>query len=645
MTDVNLTYSVGTCSVAVSGTTVTGVSTLWGQSANVRQWDLISIDGGPLTPITASPADDTHLTIPAWASAVKSGVGYVIYQVSPLRFVGGQAMADVDDMLAKLNTDGWYRYVNPAYSDPTAQGITANEGQFALKYTTGEVWIMTSGAWVLVGTFKAFGVAAPYDNTKTYSLQDVVTSGGSSYVWINATSGSGHAPPNATYWAVLASIGSTGAVPLTALSAWVTSTAYVSGPPASYVSQGGSSYECLVAHTSGTFATDIAAGKWGIVASKGVDGNTYGGSSTTSLAIATGSTAFTGVATNLAYQVGNYVRASSAAGGANFMEGPVTGYTGGTLTLNVSKTGGSGTHADWNLSVSGAPGTGDILSTNNGSDFANVDTTLANLHGVSFASQALTSAQRTQARTNIGSPISGHLFGLTLSTAGSSSTFGIAAGDATDSTNIALMALASAYTKTRTSWAVGSGNGALDSGGGTAASTWYHVFLIQRPDTGVVDVLISLSATSPTLPTNYTLFRRIGSMLSDGSANWVLFSQNGDEFLWSTVPTEINGAPSITTATNLQLTVPTGIKVNALLNAGGTADSSTSGRVYISSLDGSDQTGVVNVGILAANTNAAFAQLNIRTSTAGQIRIRMDSTGSKLFVGTAGWIDTRGRLG
>lgn len=347
MTDVNLTYLVGTVSVAASGTVVTGAGgMLWSQSPNVRQWDAISIDGGIPVPIVASPADDTHLTIPTWQGGVKTNVNYVIYQLSPLRFAGGQTMADVDNMLQKLNTDGWYRYVNPAYTDPTAQGLVANEGQFALKYSTGQLWIMTSGVWVLVGIYKGFGVAAPYDNAHTYGLQDVATSGGSSYVFINSTPSAGHAPPNATYWAVLASIGGTG----------------VAGPT----------------------------------------GAGYGGSSATSFAIGTGSKAFAGVATNLAYLVGNYVRASSAASGVNFMEGNVTAYSGGTLTINVTKTGGSGTHADWNFQVAGAAGTGDLLSTNNLADVVNPTTSLNNLNGLSFgASQSLTLAQQIQAIENL----------------------------------------------------------------------------------------------------------------------------------------------------------------------------------------------------------------------------------------------------
>jgi hypothetical protein len=48
-----------------------------------------------------------------------------------------------------------------------------------------------------------------------------------------------------------------------AYAAWVTTTAYI---PGNLVTQGGLYYRCLVAHTSGTFATDLAAGDWALTA-------------------------------------------------------------------------------------------------------------------------------------------------------------------------------------------------------------------------------------------------------------------------------------------------------------------------------------------------------------------------------------------
>src|SRR5262249_12724701 len=56
---------------------------------------------------------------------------------------------------------------------------------------------------------KGFGVAAPYDPSKTYNVQDVVTLDGTSYVAIAPSTG--QTPPNAAFWTVLAAKGGTGA--------------------------------------------------------------------------------------------------------------------------------------------------------------------------------------------------------------------------------------------------------------------------------------------------------------------------------------------------------------------------------------------------------------------------------------------------
>lgn len=93
----------------------------------------------------------------------------------------------------------------------------------------------------------------------------------------------------------------------------------------------------------------------GVQGATGATGAGYTATSTTSLTIGTGSKAFTTQA-GLAYTVGARARASSAANGANYMEGLVTAYGGTTLTINVTQTGGSGTLADWNINLAGDVG-------------------------------------------------------------------------------------------------------------------------------------------------------------------------------------------------------------------------------------------------------------------------------------------------
>ena len=82
----------------------------------------------------------------------------------------------------------------------------------------------------------------------------------------------------------------------------------------------------------------------------------FGGTSSTSFAIGSGSKAFA-TQENLAYTVGSRVRiASSASPTTNYMEGVVTAYSAGTLTVNVSLAVGSGTHTDWLFSLAGEVG-------------------------------------------------------------------------------------------------------------------------------------------------------------------------------------------------------------------------------------------------------------------------------------------------
>lgn len=63
-----------------------------------------------------------------------------------------------------------------------------------------------------------------------------------------------------------------------------------------------------------------------------------------------------------------------------------------------------------------------------------------------------------------------------------------------------------------------SGANGLDTGT-VAASTWYSVWVIYNPATATTAGLLSISATSPTLPSGYTYKARVGWIRTDGTAN------------------------------------------------------------------------------------------------------------------------------
>lgn len=246
-------------------------------------------------------------------------------------------------------------------------------------------------------------------------------------------------------------------------------------------------------------------------------------------------------------------------------------------------------------------------------------------------------------------PLPGYLSGLTLSNDATTpaTVLDIGTGAACSNDNTTMMPLVTALTKKLNAvWAVGSGNGGLDIGA-VAASTWYHVFLIMRPDTGLVDVLFSLSATAPTMPTNYTKKRRIGSIMTDASAHIWAFTQLGDEFLWidptlGTASWIFSNAAISTTPTLFGFNVPPGVKVIVIIDA--FVATSAANNLTLRS---PDQTINSTVSVnLTGNTGAiaSAGQFRIRSNTSGQINVNGSAAAAGgLYMGNIGWVDNRGK--
>lgn len=111
-----------------------------------------------------------------------------------------------------------------------------------------------------------------------------------------------------------------------------------------------------------TFRTELNA--WGAALIVEASAANYDATSATSLAIGTGSKSFT-VQTGKMYVTGTFVLAASAsAPSTKWMFGSVDSYNiaTGALVVTVLRTSGSGTYADWVISLSGPQGQGgDVL--------------------------------------------------------------------------------------------------------------------------------------------------------------------------------------------------------------------------------------------------------------------------------------------
>jgi hypothetical protein len=113
----------------------------------------------------------------------------------------------------------------------------------------------------------------------------------------------------------------------------------------------------------------------------------------------------------------------------------------------------------------------------------------------------------------------GHLAGLVTSNNATDTVndIDIAAGECRSDDNTANMVLSAGLTKRVDAvWAAGTNQGGLDTGT-VIDLAQYHLFLIKNPTTAVVDALFSASLTSPTMPSGYTLKRRILSIRTNGA--------------------------------------------------------------------------------------------------------------------------------
>lgn len=238
-----------------------------------------------------------------------------------------------------------------------------------------------------------------------------------------------------------------------------------------------------------------------------------------------------------------------------------------------------------------------------------------------------------------GSP--GAISGLKVSnsTVDTSNDITVAAGIACDDGGAINISLASAITKQLdAAWALGNNVGGRDTGS-EASSTWYSVWLIRRPDTGVVDVLFSTSATSPTLPTNYTQKRRIGWVFNNASSILEPFDQVEDHFYLRTPAEDINVSASTTSTLVTVRCAPSAIA----LIAGRVQHASASRSIYISSPLSTDV--AASATLLTAQTTATGTtsswQHEVATNSSSQIRINANGAATTVVGITRGWIDQR----
>jgi hypothetical protein len=228
----------------------------------------------------------------------------------------------------------------------------------------------------------------------------------------------------------------------------------------------------------------------------------------------------------------------------------------------------------------------------------------------------------------------------------------ISTGWAMDSTNVYGMRLSSVITKRiDASWAVGDDSGGLFSGS-VGNATWYHVFIIRKDSDGTIDAGFDTSATAANKPAGYSNYRRIGSVLTNGSANIIQFYQSGDTFLWNTPIIDVNVENPGSSAVTRTISTPLGVVCESILYAGAVpANDGSYFYLLLTCLSTDDVipsfNNGMNIGVELATGSYGprfMTTARVLTNTSSQIRSRVVySTYINIKILTAGWVDIRGK--
>lgn len=213
----------------------------------------------------------------------------------------------------------------------------------------------------------------------------------------------------------------------------------------------------------------------------------------------------------------------------------------------------------------------------------------------------------------------------------------VAAGQAADSTNAVMMSFSGAA---KTVDFTASGANGLDTGA-IAANTWYAILLINGVSgTAVMATKETAgSAIAPTMPSGYTSYRYVGSVLTDGSSHLLPYTQVGRDFFWTTRFLDASGVTGAA-ATLLTLTVPRSVAVYPKFNAA-LFDSTSASSTFYAWSPSQKTTNNINafLEMQLLSTTIVGARSDILSNISAQIYYQLSTATASMDLYTQGWID------
>lgn len=247
----------------------------------------------------------------------------------------------------------------------------------------------------------------------------------------------------------------------------------------------------------------------------------------------------------------------------------------------------------------------------------------------------------------------GHLSGLTLSNGTDADhDIDIAVGEAKDSGNTTNLSLSAIMTKQiDAAWSSGTNAGGMATGVTLSPDTWYHVYLVEL-DAGGTDAGFDTSTTAANLVATSGIasaYRRIGSVLTDGSSNILGFTQFEDEFIFDTQVNNVSNTSLGTSRVLQTVTTPLGFETRAILGIiAKVVSSNVNIQFTVTHPNVTDATPsqdiANNAGENSSNLSGTWAAGThiVRTNTSSQVAFRQSHSSSN-YINTNGYYDPRGR--
>lgn len=153
---------------------------------------------------------------------------------------------------------------------------------------------------------------------------------------------------------------------------------------------------------------------------------------------------------------------------------------------------------------------------------------------------------------------------------------------------------------------------------------------------------------SPVMPTGFSKLRRLGSVLTDGSAHILPFTQKGDEFIWATPAQFMNAVAVGTVILSESPQVPPAVPCVARIR-GIASNASGASLVMFSALETgitAVNTPVGNATAVCPSTGASIAfTVDIRTPLGGSVKVVAGAASTSTTAVCYAYVDERGRYG